>query len=102
MKKRKLSPTLVYIVVMFLLMSWASKLFAPEVEAVPYSKIVGMFRSEQVKSFTVKDETISLKLHNGTTVNAALADPTGVGIDKSVFNLVKSALSKSPSLSASI
>ena len=79
MKKRRISPMLVYIIVMFLLMSWVSKLLAPDNDAVPYSEIVRLFRSQQVKSFVVQDETISLKLHNpydgSTSITAALADP---------------------------
>ena len=78
MKMRKISPMLIYIIVMFLIMSWASKLLTPDVDAVPYSQIVTLFRNEQVRSFTVEENIISLKLHspyNGsTTVTAALAD----------------------------
>ena len=79
MKNRKMPPVIIYIVVMFLIMSWVSKLFAPDVSSVPYSEIVSLFRAEQVKSFSVEDETISLKLHtpyNGSTsLVATLADP---------------------------
>ena len=69
---------LLYIIVMFLIMSWVSKLLAPEVDAVPYSQIVTLFRNEQVKSFTVEEDLISLKLHtpyNGSTsITTTLAD----------------------------
>ncbi|MBR5502245.1 MAG: ATP-dependent zinc metalloprotease FtsH [Oscillospiraceae bacterium] len=78
---------LVYIVVMFLLMSWVSKLLAPQNDDVAYSEIVRLFRSEQVKSFVVQDETISLRLHNpyegSTSIETSLADPESFRLEMS-------------------
>ena len=78
MRNRRMIPMLVYIAVMLLIMSWVSGLFSPDSDAVPYSEIVSLFRNEQVKSFTVQDETISLKLHNpyngSTSITTTLAD----------------------------
>ena len=79
MRNQKTIPMLVYIAVMLLIMSWVSGFFSSDEDAVPYSEIVSLFRSEQVKSFTVHDETISLKLHNpyngSTSLETTLADP---------------------------
>ena len=79
MRNRRTIPMLVYIAVMLMIMSWASGFFSSDENSVAYSEVVSLFRSEQVKSFTVRDETISLKLHspyNGSTsLEADLADP---------------------------
>ena len=63
MKNRKFSPFLIYIIAMFLIMSWISGLFGDGTDNVPYSDLVGLFQDGQVKSFEVQDDLISLKLH---------------------------------------
>ena len=78
MKNRRILPTLIYVVVMFAAMSWAMGLFDTPLDDLPYSGVVELFREEQVKSFTVQDDTITLKLHNPyngkTTLVTTLAD----------------------------
>lgn len=79
MKNRRILPVLIYLAVLALLLSFAMRIFGAGDTDVPYSKIVEMFRAEQVKSFVVEDHTIELKLnapYNGrTTVTTTLADP---------------------------
>ncbi len=79
MKNQRTIAVILYLVIMALLMNWALGIFDGNTENIPYSKIVEMFRNEQVRSFTVQDEVIELTLHvpyNGdTTVTTDLADP---------------------------
>ena len=79
MKNRRIIPYLIYILAMALIFSWAFGLFGRGNKDMPYSRIVSLFRQEQVKSFTVSENTIVLTLHNPldgkTEVTAALADP---------------------------
>ena len=81
MKNRKILPVLIYLGVLFMILSWIMNIFGAGNSNLPYSKIVELFRNEQVKSFVVEDQTIELKLHapyNGkTTVTASMADPEG-------------------------
>ena len=70
MKNRRISPFLIYIAVMFLAMSWISGLFGSKTDDMSYSDVVSLFRNEQVKSFEVQDDLISMELHtpyNGKT-----------------------------------
>ena len=80
MRNNRLFPLLIYAAIMILLMSWGLGLFGDAGE-IPYSKVVELLRSEQVKSFVVEGNTIQLELHtplNGeTSVTATLADPDG-------------------------
>ena len=81
MKKTKILPILIYLGILLMILSWIMNVFGVGNSNLPYSKIVEMFRNEQVKSFVVEDHTIELKLtapYNGkTTVTAPLADPEG-------------------------
>ncbi|MBR7122864.1 MAG: ATP-dependent zinc metalloprotease FtsH [Oscillospiraceae bacterium] len=56
-------------------------LFNGGANAIPYSKVTDFFYQEQVRSFVVKGNTISMELYapyNGkTNVKTALADPVG-------------------------
>ena len=78
MKNRKSSPFLIYIIAMFLIMSWVSSLFGDSTDGLSYSEVVDLFQSEQVKSFEVQDDIIALELHspyNGkTSLSASLGD----------------------------
>ena len=81
MKKTKILPILIYLGILLMILSWIMNVFGVGNSNLPYSKIVEMFRNEQVKSFVVEDHTIELKLtapYNGkTTVTASMADPEG-------------------------
>ena len=78
MKNRKFLPMLIYLAIMILAFSWTMGIFGSGEGDIPYSEVVALFRAEQVKSFRVEDETITLNLHNAydgkTSVKATLAD----------------------------
>ena len=63
MKKRRLIPTFVYILVLVLLFSWVLGLFSPGKERLEYSQIVELFQQEQVKAFELQDDVITMELH---------------------------------------
>ena len=67
MKNRKSFGIILYVVILVLMFSWVLRLFGTGSNALPYSQIVSLFSQEQVRSFTVEDDTIYLKLH--TPVN---------------------------------
>ena len=78
MKNRKLVSTILYVVFMILMLGWSMGFFNTAKNSIPYSEVVSLIRNEQVKSFVVEDDTITMKLHapyNGeTSLTAALAD----------------------------
>ena len=63
MKNRRISPFLVYIVIMFVAMSWISGLFGDNTDDLTYSEVVSLFEQSQVKSFEVQDDIIAMELH---------------------------------------
>ena len=79
MKHNRIFVVVIYLVLMAVLMNWALGTFDGNTADIPYSRIVDMFRNEQVRSFVVQDELIELTLHvpyNGeTVVTTDLADP---------------------------
>ena len=79
MKNRKQIPLLIYLIGLALIMSWALGAFSGSSDALSYSQIVSLFENEQVKSFVVSENTITLELHqplNGETeLRERLADP---------------------------
>ena len=81
MKNRKSIPLIIYLVVLAVAFTWISGLFSQSANSIPYSQVVSLFRQEQVKSFTVQGDVITLRLHtplNGeSTVTTTLADPQG-------------------------
>ena len=81
MKKRKFPSLLVYLILLSLLLSWLSNLFSGNGNAIPYSKVVELFRSEQVTGFLVQGDRLTMDLatpYNGeTTVSTTLSDPEG-------------------------
>ena len=81
MKKRINLAPIIYIAVLLLVFSLVLGLFTSGNDDIPYSQIVQLFKNEQVKSFIVEDNTITLNLHrayNGKTkLSASLADPDG-------------------------
>ena len=79
MKNKRNVGVIAYLVIMALLMSWALGVFDGGGNDIPYSRVVELFRTEQVRSFTVENGYITMSLHspyNGeTVVSTALADP---------------------------
>ena len=78
MKNRRISPFLIYIIAMFLIMSWASGLFGDGTDGLAYSEVVSLFRNEQVKRFEMQDDILAMELHspyNGkTSLTASVGD----------------------------
>ena len=79
MKKTRWIPLVVYAALLLVFFGWISNLFGSSQSSLPYSKVVELFRKEQVRQFVVEDQTITMQLHkpyNGqTTITTALADP---------------------------
>ena len=79
MNNRKILPLLIYAAVLVLVLSWASGLFGPNRNAVPYSQVLNLFEKEQVKSFVVEGNTLTLYLNapygGKTTLSTVLSDP---------------------------
>ena len=79
MKNRNIIPLFVYLTALVMIFSWAGQLFKDSLSSVPYSQVVALFEAEQVKSFVVEEDTITMKLHSPymgeTTLSTALADP---------------------------
>ena len=79
MKNRRALSVIIYLVGMALIMSWALGIFDGGSANIPYSTVVELFRDEQVKSFTVREDSIILSLYNPydgeTVVTTNLADP---------------------------
>ena len=79
MKNRRFVPFLAYIAAMFLIMSWISGMFGNSGDDLAYSEVVSLFRNEQVKSFEMQDNTISLELYapydDKTSLTVNVGDP---------------------------
>ena len=77
MNNKRLVPLVVYLAALILIFSWITGNTSTGKSELPYSAIVSLFEQEQVRSFTVKDNTITLELYapyNGkTTVRGQLA-----------------------------
>ena len=81
MKNRKTIPLIIYLVILAVVFTSISGLFSQSANSVPYSQVVTLFRQEQVQSFTVHGDTLTLRLnapYNGeTSLTTTLADPEG-------------------------
>ncbi len=81
MKNRRFIPLIVYLVLLVVVFSWANQLFTDSVNQLPYSTVVDLFLTEQVKSFEVRDGVITMELHTPidgeSSLSSALADPEG-------------------------
>ena len=79
MNNRRLVPLVIYLAALVLVFSWISGMTASSKNELPYSELVGLFEKEQVRSFVVKGNTISLELHTPydgkTQLRAQLAQP---------------------------
>ncbi len=85
MKKSRVISIIIYVAVLALILSWVLGLFGNSSKNIPYSQVVELFQREQVKSFSVEENTIYLQLHQPyegkTSVKASLADPHGFRSD---------------------
>ena len=79
MNKRRIFPFLIYVVALIALFSWSMGLFSGNGAALSYSQVLELFEAEQVKSFVVEDQTITLNLYTAvsgkTQITTTLADP---------------------------
>ena len=85
MKNRKTIPLIIYLVILAVAFSWISSVFTPTKNAIPYSQVVSMFENEQVRSFLVQGDTLTMYLNTpydgDTTVVTKLADPDGFRLE---------------------
>ena len=81
MKKPRLLTAVLYLIVLVLLFSVITAIFGNHMDDLSYSQVIALFQEEQVKSFTVQDNTIRLVLHEPyegkTKLTCNLADPEG-------------------------
>ena len=70
---------IIYVAVLVLVFSWTTGLFSQKSATLSYSQVVDLFRAEQVKSFVVEDQTITMELYTPisgkSSVTTTLADP---------------------------
>ena len=78
MKKRSIITIVIYVGILSLLFSWALGIFGGPADDLTYSQIVDLFEKQQVESFVVDGDTITLKLHNPysgkTELECSIAD----------------------------
>ena len=78
MKKRSIITIVIYVGILSLLFSWALGIFGGPADDLTYSQIVDLFEKQQVESFVVDGNTITLKLHNPysgkTELECSIAD----------------------------
>ena len=79
MKQRRPLPLIIYLAVLALAFSWVTNLFSNGGNTVPYSDVLHLFQTEQVKSFLVEGDRLKMELYepygDSTTVTTTLADP---------------------------
>ncbi len=63
MKNRRLFPLLVYLLVLFLIMTWASDGLGLNRTDLSHTQLIELFQAERVKSFTIQGNLIELQLH---------------------------------------
>ena len=78
MKNRRFISLILYIIMLVSVFSWAGGFLDSSLNPVTYSQVVELFQAEQVKSFVVREDTISLELYapfeGETVLEAPLAD----------------------------
>ncbi|MBO5867752.1 MAG: ATP-dependent zinc metalloprotease FtsH [Oscillospiraceae bacterium] len=81
MKKTINLTPIIFVVVLVLVLTFVLGPILAGSDDLPYSQIVQLFNNQQVKSFVVAENTITLVLHSGyngkTELTAPLADPEG-------------------------
>ena len=78
MKNRRFIPLMAYVVVLAVVFLWANELFNENLTQMPYSQVMELFQEEQVRSFVVEDQTITMQLRGeggqDYVITTALAD----------------------------
>jgi len=79
LKKQRIFPFLIYVAVLIAMFSWSFGLFDGNSSALDYSQVVQLFEAEQVKSFVVEKQSITLNLktpiEGKNRITTDLADP---------------------------
>ena len=86
MKNRnRIIPALIYLMVLLTAFGWLGDLFGSDGNTIPYSKVVDLFRQEQVKEFTVTGDRLTMQLYNPydgqMKITTTLSDPEGFRTD---------------------
>ena len=72
-------PVILYLLILGMIFAVVLDVFGWARNNYPYSAVVELFQKEQVKSFVVQEQTITLTLHTPyegeTRITAPLADP---------------------------
>ena len=63
MKNRKIIPLLVYLLVLFLIMSWLTDGFGLGQTDLSHTQLVALFEQQEVRSFVIQGNLIELELH---------------------------------------
>ena len=63
MKNRKITPIILYVLVLALGISMLMGWFGPKNDGLAYSDIISLFENEQVRAFQVQGQQIYLKLY---------------------------------------
>jgi len=78
LKNRRLISSILYVIMLVSVFSWAGGFLESSLNPVPYSQVVELFRKEQVRAFVVDEDSISMELYvpfdGETTLEAPLAD----------------------------
>ena len=81
MKNRRVLNAAIYLLLLSLIFGWISGMFSAAGNSIPYSTVEELFQHEQVRSFIVSGDYLTMELYspfNGeTTVSTELADPEG-------------------------
>lgn len=77
MKKRRFLPLVIYLIILAVILAMVTGLFSGFNSSLAYSEVVRLFEAEQVRSFTLSESEIQLKLYNPykgeTSVTATVA-----------------------------
>ncbi len=78
MKNRKIASVITYLILLTLFLTLISGLFTPQGNALPYSFVTALFQAQQVRSFLVQGDVLTMELYapvNGeSTVSTKIAD----------------------------
>jgi len=81
LKRIRIFPLIIYLVILGLLFSWITGLFDLPVNSIPYSQVVSLIEDGKVKSFVVQENTIAMEFHEPIDgrdeLTSYLADPEG-------------------------
>jgi len=81
LKNRRAIPLIIYLIILAVAFTWMSGMFSSDRNAIPYSQVVSMFEKEQVRSFLIQGDRLTMYLNTPydgeTAVVTNLADPEG-------------------------